>query len=117
MIEPLDDCIFGEPEVAQAHGPGEPHEYIVESGYRRLWIEANGYASVENMVLHHRCHNPQCINLKHLVPMTRYDHDVLHGRRKPASWQHTYRTTTTALTALPRSTRYELIAEAAQRVQ
>jgi len=45
--------------------------------YKVLWEMGNGSVP-EGMSLHHTCHNPWCIQIMHLVPMTKSDHSREH---------------------------------------
>ena len=53
--------------------PIEDGKYV----YRILWEKANGPLP-QGMVLHHKCDNVWCCNLKHLEPMTRAEHAAHH---------------------------------------
>lgn len=46
--------------------------------YRVLWEDMHGPLA-RGLVLHHTCENAWCINLDHLVPVTRARHKAEHG--------------------------------------
>lgn len=52
--------------------------------HRLLYTLANGEVA-EGLVLHHVCRNPACVNPRHLEPMSRRDHVLIHDGRKASS--------------------------------
>ena len=51
--------------------------------YRVLWRQERGPLPSE-VILHHRCENPWCMNLDHLEPITQGVHIAEHGL--PGDW-------------------------------
>lgn len=60
--------------IGRAH-PGAPQRYV----YRILWEEKNGPLPAGHL-LHHTCENAWCINLDHVVPVTRAQHAIEHDK-------------------------------------
>jgi hypothetical protein len=46
--------------------------------YRAIFEFING--PLEGLHLHHECENPLCINPEHLKPVTRAEHNKIHGK-------------------------------------
>jgi hypothetical protein len=46
--------------------------------YRIEYEKVHGPLS-PGVILHHRCDNPRCVNVEHLIPMTQSEHLKLHG--------------------------------------
>lgn len=54
----------------------------IRYAYRVLWEKERG--PLNGLRLHHRCHNPWCVNLDHLEPITQAEHIKEHGL--PGDW-------------------------------
>lgn len=49
--------------------------------HRWLWEQERG-SIPKGLVLHHKCEEPQCVNLEHLELRTRSDHKTDHPRKR-----------------------------------
>jgi len=66
----------------------------LRTAYHVYWEHANGRSVRKGYLLHHKCHNPRCVNPDHLEEMTMKEHKRHHPdpRRKldniSADWVH-----------------------------
>lgn len=55
-------------------------EAIPRYAHREAWMAAHG-AIPDGMHVHHRCHNPSCVNVDHMELLTHAQHSSLHFKQ------------------------------------